>query len=751
LKKTLLIFSIVLFSAVQALAQTNTYHVQVINQNDMVSPGEILQLMKDDKGFLWLLTRTKLQRYDGKIFISFSFDERCIGIQQDGDGTIWMAGTQNLYRFKNDYHGFEKVSTNIRDSARQLAICTGPGKIMYLLTKKNIFRWNKNTNLFDPAGPAAGENNNSFPFLKSTGPYLYYAGGDSQLIRYNTVSGTQSSVKVDRPNFVFLVNGDSLWVRRHIGGSLLVSFNTNTARPIEASQFPAAFNDQRFFITGSSRDLSFISLNDKGYYSFNRQSGQFSQLKLLHNGLPLNGSPPISCFYQEENGTVWFTNEEGLVHFNPGSPGIGLLRSSGLNGDSWNNNVRSFTEDRQGNIWFATGNGFSRMDPQSGAVKTWLPQFESDHYLNYSSVRSIGYSNGKIIVGQSEKGCWIFDPATGSFQKPVFESDSSKKEFEESFNNGMMQLHNGNFLVMSRTVWLLDKDNFKINRIRFKGTEPMPRAIYEDAQGRLWMAGSNGVFCYDQQFNLLAEYHDKTFGRWANAVLQLDSNHFWVASKTIFDMEILPDNKIQLKPAIPELREAHISNLYKDSLGRIWLLAEDGIYRYIVEKKLLEKFNQQDNAGQYYTSLSNSFLAGSGFLYAGSTKGINYFDPEKIGLRNDSLNVQMLNVAVNQDDSSFLINGKLASLSYLQNSLAFEFISPYIYNGGKIVYRCMLEGSDNDWQYLSHDNTVRYPSVQPGHYTFRVAASLNGKDWFESADPLSFTIEPPFWKTWWFR
>lgn len=96
---------------------------------------------------------------------------------------------------------------------------------------------------------------------------------------------------------------------------------------------------------------------------------------------------------------------------NPATANMGLLRSGGGTSNSqWDNDIRNLTEDSKGNIWFSTANGFCNWDKTNGFVTTWLPNYTANNYLNYASVKSIGFSNNKIIIGQSEKGFWLLTP-----------------------------------------------------------------------------------------------------------------------------------------------------------------------------------------------------------------------------------------------------------------------------------------------------------------------------------------------------
>jgi hypothetical protein len=147
--------------------------------------------------------------------------------------------------------------------------------------------------------------------------------------------------------------------------------------------------------------------------------------------------------------------------------------------------------------------------------------------------------------------------------------------------------------------------------------------------------------------------------------------------------------------------------------------------------------------GPLYRSRSGNVLL-PGF------NGISYFLPEKIPLQNDSLQVFVMNVTVNKDDSSYLIH-RISSFNHFQNALVVDFVAPYFFNAGKVKYRYMLKGVDKDWISAGSNTSVRFNSLGPGHYTFKVSASLNGKDWYDAKEPFSFVIHPPFWQRWWFR
>jgi len=64
----------------------------------------------------------------------------------------------------------------------------------------------------------------------------------------------------------------------------------------------------------------------------------------------------------------------------------------------------------------------------------------------------------------------------------------------------------------------------------------------------------------------------------------------------------------------------------------------------------------------------------------------------------------------------------------------------------------MLSGWDADW--LSADNnkhTATYNYLPPGSYTFHVRACNSDGLWNDAGASVTFTVQPHFWQTWWFR
>ncbi len=88
-------------------------------------------------------------------------------------------------------------------------------------------------------------------------------------------------------------------------------------------------------------------------------------------------------------------------------------------------------------------------------------------------------------------------------------------------------------------------------------------------------------------------------------------------------------------------------------------------------------------------------------------------------------------------------------LQYNENDFSFDFVALNYINSQKNQYAYMLEGYDEDWNYVGNRRTAYYTNLSPGKYTFRVKGSNNDGYWNEEGASLAMVIHPPFWKTWW--
>lgn len=174
------------------------------------------------------------------------------------------------------------------------------------------------------------------------------------------------------------------------------------------------------------------------------------------------------------------------------------------------------------------------------------------------------------------------------------------------------------------------------------------------------------------------------------------------------------------------------------------------MYRFDEITKKLEWFDVWDNVQNKRFNANSLLESKDGNIYLGGLNGLNYFDPQKIKSKEEKLNIVLSGVTIGQDDSSFVLNTNPLLLDWKQNSVEFQFVTPYFGNPQKITYKYRLSGLDNGWQMNGRNNKVRFSSLSPNEYEFTVAASPDGLNWYETDKPFRFKILPPLWQRVWF-
>jgi nitrate/nitrite-specific signal transduction histidine kinase len=95
--------------------------------------------------------------------------------------------------------------------------------------------------------------------------------------------------------------------------------------------------------------------------------------------------------------------------------------------------------------------------------------------------------------------------------------------------------------------------------------------------------------------------------------------------------------------------------------------------------------------------------------------------------------------------------GTDASLSYQQNDIQFYFSTPVFYDPSSVSFRYRLTGADKEWRVTAPgERTIRYSALPPGDYKFTFYAIDNSGVQQKQLIHFPFSIEKPFWRTWWF-
>ncbi len=93
---------------------------------------------------------------------------------------------------------------------------------------------------------------------------------------------------------------------------------------------------------------------------------------------------------------------------------------------------------------------------------------------------------------------------------------------------------------------------------------------------------------------------------------------------------------------------------------------------------------------------------------------------------------------------------KELTLGYSDGQMVtFSFASLSYCSPEKNQYAYMLEGFDQDWNYVGNQNRATYTNLPAGTYIFRVKATNNDGAWSANEAALQIVVYPPLWWSWW--
>ncbi|NNL90879.1 MAG: hypothetical protein HKO66_01475, partial [Saprospiraceae bacterium] len=212
-----------------------------------------------------------------------------------------------------------------------------------------------------------------------------------------------------------------------------------------------------------------------------------------------------------------------------------------------------------------------------------------------------------------------------------------------------------------------------------------------------------------------------------------------------------------------------IYGILADKRNNLWMSSNRGLF--VVDPKdnsLVMTFDADDGLQHLEFNKYGSGRTKSGIFFFQGIRGMNYFNPEDFyldtkpsrliftSMRLSNEDVKIKRNKVDNNKSDFQLESSLEympkiSLPHTERIITFEFSLLDLSNPKKNKYRYKLKGQNENWIELGNQNNVILTNLDPGSYELQVQAIGTHSNWESQEANLNFTIQPPWWKTWWFK
>ncbi len=747
--------------------------------------------VQDKQGFIWIGTDDGLSRFDGYQFANFRHNpekKNSIGgnsinsLACDNQGNIWISCTgSGLYKYSHTHDTFEKMTfSDAKFSTLNITILfhSSLGKIWIGTSTGDLACFDpvKNTIYLDNLGTyednaeiltIVEDKNNNIWLGTSVGLFRYFPREKRlEKVTQPFASGYMRPVFKNHGHNVCFYNSNNeiymydekkqeyklLWERPgdlpHIvttilpgnKGELWLACDNGLMKLIKQpdGKYKLSYaGEEKYFklpvksMYKDNMDNLWIGLWRRGilYTKLNKNSSGFVHI-LPDPEDPYSKAKIVRCLLPKENTVIAGTDWGGVFQLNTRQ----VYSNASNSGEKLSNIPFKLITG------LANGPGGRLLIGSFGLYEyDYQLQTITNHYFKTQDNNNIFYANflnGNRVLFTILDNIYFMDLKTREITRTLDISEySSGQIFTLAFENkniiwigltnGLVRLHLDN----------LDHTEYRhSNIIENSLSNNTIHCIKPDQKGRVWIGTRNGLNLYNRPKDNFIVFNEQN-----------------------------------------GLPNSFIHAIEEDRHGDLWITTNKGLSRFSVAGLTLKALEKKDPSGLFTNYdqsdglQGNQFCRGSscktksGILAFGGINGISLFHPDSIKIKTDTLHVnltglQLFNkeVPIAPGNKNSILNKHVNEtnglvLSHQQNFINIDYVALHYPAPETVEYAYILEGLDHGWNYVKDQKSANYTNLPPGEYTFRVKASIKGRNWGAPEKTLKIKVLPPWWNTAWFR
>jgi ligand-binding sensor domain-containing protein len=782
-------------------AQSPSYVFRHITTENGLASNDPLNIIEDNKGFIWISTTKGFQKFDGSEFVTYSHDPsdtnslrneggRCI--LEDGEGKIWLGQWPwGFSRFDPQTGKSTIINDSAGDKYRNLRnsvnACKDNLGNVWLCSGNLITKFDIKTHQLESFPKALPED---IDFTK----YMYYDSVKHKIwlgsytygiclfdpdkhILYHRLNNPDhiDILNFNQPVGAMLVTGTDIWVNSY--SSILYKYNLETriwqqvylqesqdprlgplSKRLEKGDLPIDW------ITEDSHGNVWFAARKYGLLEYSKTENAMHLIRrtsVYEEKGDLNYNEYMAYIFEDKDSNLWLSTDNGIFIFNPGSQKFNSapLRPPGELPDT-KYQVTTCIERKNGDIWVATyGGGIFVFDRSLHYKK----RFASPVLQNNLVWCLLEQSDGKLIIGCQQGWLSLNDDGKNQFtsiQPAAIQHLTISNMVVDRENNIWMALFHG------ISKWDIKKNSFTWwdHFIPFRGTwGTVTCDILVDSQNKVW-AGTidHGL----QKF-------DPDSGKFTEIYVPDNNNTNSIASVTIQSLTVIDKERLALATcdggiSIFNVRTRQFSNfntrdglpsnfisaLLFDPPSNLWVATSQGLCIVNLTTRKITRFGTEDGIpSKDFDGLNHFCRLKNGDILAGYKGGIVRFNHSDSTVRPPPKDVIITGINVFEKKislDSILDNSNEARFTHDQNFISIEYVSPSYLESNPVRYFYQLEGLDKDWVNAGERKIAYYTNLPAKTYLFKVKCERSDGVMCQDISYLKIMISPPFWQSWWF-
>lgn len=713
---------------------------------DGLSNRRIYRIQKDGRGYMWFLTQEGMDRYDGKRIRHYTVLDGNLKVAPqvnlnwlytDTENTLWVVGRKGrIFHYDTLHDRFRMVYRipGLQDDFATGMLCYAymdRGDRIWLCQGDHIIRYDTRTGIAqrlvsrlrgditaisetDGTNLFIGTVNGLFPVRERDGVLEALADTDSIRTPVSELYYHPGSKKLFVGTFRkgILVYGVS-------AGSTLRNVAVNRITPL---------NDRELLIATGGRGvyrMDMDSLVPKPYITADYAS---------HNGM--NGDN-INDIYVDGGDRIWLANyPAGVTIRNNRYQSYEWFRHSPGNSRSLvNDQVHDVIEDSEGDLWFATSNGISLLQPAVGRWRSFLSRSDGiQDGGNHIFLTLCEVSPGVICAGGYASGLYRIEKKTERVEyfPPSFAAEGRPDQYINDIGKDS-----------GGCIWTGGCHNLK----RFDphdGTVrlyPVPgpiTAILEKAPEWMWIGTGMGLYLLDGHGGTCRHIAFPVEAVHVYALYQAPDGLLYIgtggAGLLVYDS--VEDRFVrQYQTENCALISNNIHTIVPRADGTLLLGTENSVALFRRESGTFRNWTaEQGLASVCLNAGVSTFRHGESFVFGSNTGAVMFPSDMRIPAPHFSrmlLRDFMISYRpVYPGDKGSPLredidNTVRLELAYDQNTFSLEAVSINYDYPSNILYSWKLEGLYEGWSHPVQSGRIQFTSLPPGNYTLRIRAVSN--------------------------
>ena len=696
--------------------ENDSWETYMHDENDptSISNDEVLSILEDKKGRIWVGTEDGLNLFNSKTkkFIRYKADptqegklkaKSILSVSEDNNGWIWVGTWDGgMYLCDVDTESSDVYFRHFNPSGEIKRNCVWD---IYQDEYSNYWIGSHTEGVFLMSIPQ-GADVKDYSWQPTYQKYAYEIGSENS-IPANYVDNIKKDGKgnlwIATVHGVGLIPSELISQKFDLNSRPKLSFQNNIHDQTIKTSIPD--NNVRDLYRDSN-DIMWLSTR-AGFSKYTPLSNQIQDYKLFDM---YYGMPNSQNYYVDKENKCWIAaGERGLYKFDKKSQDFWKPLEQELKDHNYVSTLYSKDHD---NIFISTDRAIISYNLKSKSVKEYFYAKDAPIDVRRSAILHMVQDNESNLWCSSENGLIKLNLNQNKFEYFQNNPTDPKSIVDNSVSQTLIDHNNDLWFATLNGLSKLINDNGKLSFKNYKankkegGLKSNKITALVDIDSLMIIGTRNGILGYDYEKDIFLDF-------------------------------------------IEENEKINITSLIVVPNGEIWGVGLSSIFKFDTDTKKLMSFDYREGASNSLYLRNSAMLCHDTILHFGTMAGFTEVNPLSFKTNTKPPSITITEVEIFNPEGHKHINMihehdlEVNSDHY---SIEINYAALNYNRPEKTKYAYILEGFDQDWKYIDKNVPATYTNLDHGDYTFKVKAANEVGVW---SDDFSLPIKvcPSFFET----